>query len=34
MEDKNEELQTNSGATRWCIWAGGDQGRLEETEGD
>ena len=27
MEEKDEELQTNFGATRWSIWAGGDRGR-------
>ena len=27
MEEKDEELQTNFGATRWYIWAGGDRGR-------
>ena len=27
MEEKDEELQTNFVATRWYIWAGGDQGR-------
>ena len=27
MEEKNEELQTNFGATRWSIWSRGDRGR-------
>ena len=31
MEEKDEELQTNFVATRWSIWAGGDQGRLLAT---
>ena len=33
MEEKNEELQTNFGATRWSIWAGGDWRRPGETMG-
>ena len=31
MEEKDEELQTTLVATRWSIWAGGDQGRLLAT---
>ena len=27
MEEKDEELQTNFGPTRWSIWSGGDWGR-------
>ena len=33
MEEKDEELQTNFGATRWSIWARGDWGRPGETMG-
>ena len=34
MEEKDEELQTNFGATRWYIWARGDRGRPGKNRGD
>ena len=33
MEEKNEELLTNFGATRWSIWAKGDLERPGEIAG-